>query len=136
MLNIQQESFYSELEKRCQDHLQYELTVFLPTGLFVAILTILSLLAGQSRAISYNAVLFAGNKVATYGGDLGPAIDASFKSPNALWMDTAKNLYVSDSSNARVRLISASKIVATFAGISPTSILISLCCFTASHFTF
>jgi hypothetical protein len=62
------------------------------------------------------ASVYAGNKVATFAGDLGPAADASFNYPSTLWMDTVKNLYVADTFNYRVRLISASKIVTTFAG--------------------
>jgi hypothetical protein len=62
------------------------------------------------------ASVYAGNKVAAFAGDLGPAADASFSSPAALWMDTVKKLYITDYSNLRVRLISTSKIVTTFAG--------------------
>ncbi len=81
------------------------------------ILAIVFLLAQQSSSISYNAELFAGNKVGAFAGDLGPAINASFRDLNDIWMDSVKKLYVSDQNNLRIRVISASKVVSTFAGL-------------------
>ncbi len=88
-------------------------------GVFLATIAVLALFAQQSVSQqTCLASVYAGNKVADFAGDLGPATDASFKNPNTLWMDTVKKLYLAETLNYRVRLISASKIVTTFAGFT------------------
>lgn len=49
----------------------------------------------------------AGDGVAGYGGDGGPARQARFRDPHSLILDEHDNIYVSDLSNHRVRRIDA-----------------------------
>jgi hypothetical protein len=86
-------------------------------GVLLTTLAVLAFFVHQSIAQTSNAEVFAGSKVATFGGDDGQATAASFSGPSGVWMDTVKQLYVSDAVNNRVRVISASKIVTTFAGL-------------------
>jgi hypothetical protein len=58
----------------------------------------------------------AGNGVAAFGGDGGPATAASFDYPNDLAFDPWGNLYVCDLHNNRVRRIDPAGIITTFAG--------------------
>ena len=47
----------------------------------------------------------AGNGVATYAGDGGPAVDASLKNPWGLWVDAPGNIYIADTENQRIRKV-------------------------------
>lgn len=59
----------------------------------------------------------AGNGVYGYGGDGGPATQASLAAPAAVAVDGAGNLFVSDSGNHRVRRVdAASGTIQTMAG--------------------
>jgi len=49
----------------------------------------------------------AGTGTAGYSGDHGPAIDAKLDAPAGLVLDTLRNLYIADSGNHVVRVISA-----------------------------
>ena len=49
----------------------------------------------------------AGSGAASFSGDGGPAIEASFNSPNSLSRDTAGNVYIADTGNNRIRKIFA-----------------------------
>ncbi len=51
-----------------------------------------------------------------YNGDGIPATSASLSSPNGLALDTAGNLYISDSGNNRIRKVNTSGIISTVAG--------------------
>src|SRR5437016_6016487 len=53
---------------------------------------------------------------AIFGGDNGPAVSANFFAPRGLAFDSKANLYVADSRNRRVRVISPAGGVTTFAG--------------------
>jgi hypothetical protein len=86
------------------------------TGILTSLILFLVLFAQRSTAQTFNAVLYAGNKVSGYSGDGGQATSASFTAITYLWMDTVKKLYLADLSNERIRMVSASKIVTTFAG--------------------
>jgi hypothetical protein len=57
----------------------------------------------------------AGNGVQDYCGDGGPALAARLHSPRGLTFDANGNLYIADSENERVRVISGG-IISTFAG--------------------
>lgn len=52
-----------------------------------------------------------------FGGDGGPATEASFNSPEGIALDQAGNLYISDSTNHRIRRVDATTgIITTIAG--------------------
>jgi len=57
----------------------------------------------------------AGNGVAAYSGDGGPAINAEL-APGALVVDAAGNIYISDPSNQHIRKINTAGIITTVAG--------------------
>lgn len=59
---------------------------------------------------------YAGTGVSGFSGDGGPATSAKMK-PNGLCMDTAGNMYFADRYNYRIRKISASGIISTYAGL-------------------
>jgi uncharacterized protein (TIGR03437 family) len=63
----------------------------------------------------------AGTGAPGYSGDGGPAINAQLNFPTYLTTDPAGNLYISDSSNARVRKVDPAGIITTFAGNGNTS---------------
>ncbi len=58
----------------------------------------------------------AGNGVDAFAGDGGPAIAASLGFPIAVAVDFAKNVYVADGDNNRIRMITPGGIITTFAG--------------------
>lgn len=58
----------------------------------------------------------AGSGVGSFSGDNGPASAASLYSPFSLTFDTIGNLYVADEGNHRIRKISSTGIITTFAG--------------------
>ena len=58
----------------------------------------------------------AGNGTAGFSGDGGPAVKASFHFPSGLALDSKGNLYISDRSNNRVRVVTPKGIVNTYAG--------------------
>eukprot|EP01034_Spumella_vulgaris_P000360 gene360-475_t len=62
--------------------------------------------------------LFAGTGVVVTDSspDGSPATSTGFTTPKALWVDLSNNTYVSESGGHKVRLISPSGIVSTFAG--------------------
>jgi sugar lactone lactonase YvrE len=58
----------------------------------------------------------AGNGNAGYSGDNGPATSATLHSPYGLNIDSSGNLYVADSANNAVRMVSTAGIISTIAG--------------------
>ncbi len=66
--------------------------------------------------------LIAGNGGSGFGGDNGPALNATFSDPNGITVDSAGNLYVPDAGNNRVRLLSSGA-----GGVTPLSITTSFC---------
>ena len=64
---------------------------------------------------------FAGNGAWSYSGDAGPAIAAGLAYPLAVIADAAGNLYVADRDNCRVRMVSISGAISTFAGTGSCS---------------
>src|SRR5262249_33581007 len=51
-------------------------------------------------------VTVAGNGLFGFSGDNGPATSAQISSPNGVAVDTAGNLYIADTGNARIRKVS------------------------------
>ncbi|MEU3002490.1 RICIN domain-containing protein [Streptomyces sp. NPDC006995] len=58
----------------------------------------------------------AGTGVAGFGGDGGPAVSAKLNYPNAVVLDSAGVLYLSDLDNRRIRVITADGKISTIAG--------------------
>jgi uncharacterized protein (TIGR03437 family) len=66
---------------------------------------------------NYGFTWFAGTELIGFSGDGGPAIDASFDDPFGVAVDAAGNIYVADTINSRIRMISAATgIITTIAG--------------------
>ena len=63
-----------------------------------------------------NLTLIAGNSRPGFSGDGGPATRAQLNAPQGLALDKFSNLYIADSKNNRVRIVSAAGIINTFAG--------------------
>ncbi|HYW48717.1 MAG TPA: hypothetical protein VE959_37985 [Bryobacteraceae bacterium] len=59
---------------------------------------------------------FAGNGTAGFGGDGGAAASAQLNAPEGLAIDSAGNLYIADTQNARVRMVTAGGAISTVAG--------------------
>jgi sugar lactone lactonase YvrE len=76
---------------------------------------------GVIRKIDSSGIMsiVAGNRVAAFGGDGGPAINASFFAPSAVAVDSAGNIFVADRGNNQIRRIDhATQQVTTVAGTS------------------
>ena len=58
----------------------------------------------------------AGNGVAGYTGDNGPATSATLNSPNGVAIDAVGNLYIADYYNSAVRKVNPAGVITTFAG--------------------
>ena len=58
----------------------------------------------------------AGNQVAGYSGDGGPATAAELFAPEGVWGDASGNYYIADLVNRRIRRVNTSGIISTFAG--------------------
>src|ERR1700733_11622943 len=60
--------------------------------------------------------VLAGNGIAGFSGEGGPARSASLRYPSDVVMDKAGNLYVYDSFNFRIRRVTPDGIISTYAG--------------------
>ena len=58
----------------------------------------------------------AGNNTNGFSGDFGPAINAQLREPFGATVDSAGNLYVSDTYNNRVRKVAPNGTITTYAG--------------------
>jgi sugar lactone lactonase YvrE len=83
---------------------------------FAALLA--SLFFGASAGAQVGEITtVAGNGVAAYGGDGGPATSASLNSPlGVAAFDTAGNIYIADINENRIRVVNTAGIISTFAG--------------------
>jgi len=68
-----------------------------------------------------NLTVVAGNSRAGFSGDGGPALQAQLNGPQGLAFDSNSNLYIADSVNNRVRMVSPTGVITTFAGNGSTS---------------
>ena len=70
------------------------------------------------RKVDVNGVIttVAGNGVAGFSGDGGPATQASLNLPAGVVVDDKGNLYIADRSNDRIRVVNAKGVIRTFAG--------------------
>jgi sugar lactone lactonase YvrE len=62
------------------------------------------------------ATVVAGNGSAGYSGDGGPASSAQLNNPKGLAVDAQGNLFISDSTNRRIRKVSGAGVITTIAG--------------------
>ncbi|HEX3877472.1 MAG TPA: hypothetical protein VHW24_10830, partial [Bryobacteraceae bacterium] len=60
--------------------------------------------------------LLAGNSRAGFSGDGGPAVNAQLNAPQGIAIDATGNVYIADTSNNRVRIVTVNGIINTFAG--------------------
>src|SRR5439155_8306538 len=68
-------------------------------------------------ALTHVITTVAGNGIPGYAGDGGPASNAQLNGPTHLTFDGARNFYITDAGNARVRKVdAATSIITTVAG--------------------
>ena len=95
-------------------------TMHLPTGVAVdssGNIYIADSLNLRVRKVSGTTITtVAGNGLLNYGGDNGPATSAALSSPQSVAVDTAGNLYIADTVNNAVRMVSAKGVITTLAG--------------------
>ena len=74
--------------------------------------------AAMATAYSPNDIIatYAGNGTSGYSGDGGPAVAAMLNMPGDVAVDSAGNLYISDSGNGTIRKVSTAGIITTIAG--------------------
>ncbi len=65
---------------------------------------------------TYVITTFAGNGIQGYSGDGGPATSARIDRPYGVALDKAGNLYFSEPSNQRIRMVSLNGVITTVAG--------------------
>lgn len=68
-----------------------------------------------------NISTIAGDGNSTFGGDGGPASQASLSLPESIFSDGQGNLYITDYGNSRIRKIDAGGIITTIAGSDNTT---------------
>ena len=70
------------------------------------------------RSVGTDGIIttFAGSGNFGFSGDGGPAIEASLANPEAVAVDSRGNVYIADTSNHRIRVVTISGIITTFAG--------------------
>ncbi len=73
---------------------------------------------GRIRKINSLGIIstIAGNGIPGLSGDLGPATSAQIHYPSGMLFDASGNLLFADRSNSRIRKISSTGIIATYAG--------------------
>lgn len=89
--------------------LTHKVRLLLP-ALFLSSAAVLSAAPGDITSV-------AGNGIGSFSGDGGAALSASIKYPQAIALDSAGNLFITDLSNHRVRRVDAiTGIITTIAG--------------------
>jgi sugar lactone lactonase YvrE len=97
----------------------------LPTGIAVDTSGNLYLSTGYEQVCEVTASgivsALAGTSNAGYSGDGGAAVRAALNSPDGVWVDTVGNVYIADTFNNRIRMITASTgVISTVAGNGAT----------------
>jgi len=69
-----------------------------------------------SRYVAPTLSLFAGNQSAGFGGDSGQARLALLNKPTGIAGDSASNIYIADTNNARIRKVAPDGTITTIAG--------------------
>ena len=93
----------------------------IPQELYLTIqimcILLMFLITGYER-INRNGIIttIAGNGIAGYSGDGGPATLAALYYPTGVTIDNSGNIYVADEDNNRIRKISTGGIITTVAG--------------------
>jgi sugar lactone lactonase YvrE len=95
--------------------------LYLPAGLTVdsaGNLFIADYVNRRVRKVTSSGVIstVAGTGMEGFGGDGGPAASALFHLPTSVAVDSTGNLYIADSSNSRVRKVTAGGVISTAAG--------------------
>ena len=67
-------------------------------------------------AVSGNISTVAGNGISSFGGDLGPATDASLNQPANVCIDKNGVLYIVDAGNFRIRKVDTNGVISTLVG--------------------
>ncbi len=80
-------------------------------SLTLLLLTLSSLASGQGTITT-----LAGNGVAGFGGDAGPAVNALLSAPTSVAIDAAGIVYIADSANLRIRRVTPTGVISTYAG--------------------
>jgi sugar lactone lactonase YvrE len=68
------------------------------------------------KVSSGTLTVVAGNGLAGYGGDGGPATLAYLSNPNGVAVDAAGDIFIADTSNCRIREVNTSGTISTIAG--------------------
>ncbi len=84
--------------------------LFSPSQLLL-LLTLSPLAFGQGTIST-----LAGTGVAGFGGDSGPASNALLSVPTSVAIDAAGNVYIADSANLRIRRVTPTGVITTYAG--------------------
>src|ERR1035438_6661123 len=71
----------------------------------------------QVLKVDRNGILtvVAGNSAGGYSGDGGPAVSAELNGPQGLAIDTTGNLFIADSGNNCIRMVSPAGMITTMA---------------------
>jgi uncharacterized protein (TIGR03437 family) len=71
---------------------------------------------GAWPATAQTIKTFAGDGMSAYSGDGAEAVNSSLNNPKGMAIDPAGNVYIADPGHARVRKVSTSGIISTYAG--------------------
>jgi serine/threonine-protein kinase len=72
-----------------------------------------------SQPVRGDIVTLAGNGTFGFSGDGGPATQAQLNRPTSIFVDTLKNIYITDGNNGRIRKVDPNGLITTLAGSEP-----------------
>ena len=82
----------------------------------IAALAVGTLMVGQALAGAGDISTVAGDGIATFSGDGGPATSARLRNPFGVELDSSGNLFIADLGNNRIRKVDTSGNISTVAG--------------------